>query len=61
MGAIREAALLYGIVALVAIGCGDSDDLEPYVAEGKVELPCSGHSVYRCGPRRSSSYQLAAN
>jgi hypothetical protein len=58
MVAIRRAALLYCVIALVAIGCGDSNDSGPYVAEGKVVLPCSAHSVYRCWHDHSDTCRL---
>lgn len=48
MVAIRKVALLCGVIASVAVGCGDSSESGPYVVEGKVEHPCSTYSVYRC-------------
>lgn len=56
--AIRRAALLYCVITSVAIGCGDSNDSGPYVAEGKVVLPCSAHSVYRCWHDYSDTCRL---
>ena len=46
--ALNRRVVLCSLIASLAIGCGDSDDSGPYVVEGKVVLPCSAHSVYRC-------------
>ena len=48
MVAIRKVALLCGVIASVAVGCGDSSESGAYVVEGKVEHPCSTYSMYRC-------------
>jgi len=48
--ALVHRVVLCGVIATVALGCGDPSESGPYVVEGKVEHPCStySYSAYRC-------------